>query len=118
MHVVIAAGVLLSKRNHCPLDSPLDNTPSASPLALMQPLGRGGYGMVYAAQKIDTGKLYAVKCMGERALARPAGAREVLNEDAESATACVVAERAPQSCSLPLSCSSTQALPLVSQTSA
>jgi hypothetical protein len=30
----------------------------------MQPLGRGGYGMVYAAQKLDTGKLYAVKCMG------------------------------------------------------
>jgi hypothetical protein len=29
-----------------------------------QALGRGGYGMVYAAQKTDTGKLYAVKCMG------------------------------------------------------
>lgn len=29
-----------------------------------QALGRGGYGMVYAAQKSDTGKLYAVKCMG------------------------------------------------------
>ncbi len=33
--------------------------------ACLQPLGRGGYGMVYAAQKQDTGKLYAVKCMGE-----------------------------------------------------
>lgn len=42
------------------------NTSSAASLAIMQPLGRGGYGMVYAAQKIDTGKLYAVKCMGER----------------------------------------------------
>lgn len=30
----------------------------------IKPLGRGGYGMVYAAQKLDTGKLYAVKCMG------------------------------------------------------
>lgn len=33
----------------------------------IKPLGRGGYGMVYAAQKLDTGKLYAVKCMGELA---------------------------------------------------
>jgi hypothetical protein len=30
-----------------------------------QPLGRGGYGMVFAAQKADSGKLYAIKCMGE-----------------------------------------------------
>jgi hypothetical protein len=30
----------------------------------LKALGRGGYGMVYAAQKIDTGKLYAIKCMG------------------------------------------------------
>ncbi len=30
----------------------------------VQPLGRGGYGMVHAVQKADSGKLYAVKCMG------------------------------------------------------
>jgi serine/threonine protein kinase len=52
---------------------------SAASLAVVQPLGRGGYGMVYAAQKIDTGKLYAVKCMGERALTDPGREGGVLN---------------------------------------
>ena len=46
----------------------------------MQPLGRGGYGMVHAAQKIDTGKLYAVKCMDKRMIKARHATRMIVNE--------------------------------------
>ena len=46
----------------------------------LKPLGRGGYGMVHAAQKIDTGKLYAVKCMDKRMIKARHATRMIVNE--------------------------------------
>jgi serine/threonine protein kinase len=50
--------------------------PAASP----QTLGRGGYGMVYAAQKLDSGKLYAVKSMDKRMIKARHATRMIVNE--------------------------------------
>jgi serine/threonine protein kinase len=46
----------------------------------IKPLGRGGYGMVYAAQKLDTGKLYAIKCMDKRMVKLKHATRMIVNE--------------------------------------
>jgi serine/threonine protein kinase len=46
----------------------------------LKPLGRGGYGMVHAAQKLDTGKLYAVKCMDKRMIKARHATRMIVNE--------------------------------------
>ena len=46
----------------------------------IKPLGRGGYGMVYAAQSSDTGKLYAVKCMDKRLIKSRHATRMIMNE--------------------------------------
>jgi hypothetical protein len=46
----------------------------------LRPLGRGGYGMVYAAQRIDTGKLYAIKRMDKRLIKARHATRMIVNE--------------------------------------
>ena len=45
-----------------------------------QPLGRGGYGMVFAAQMLDTGKVYAIKCMDKRMIKARHATRMIANE--------------------------------------
>lgn len=46
----------------------------------LRPLGRGGYGMVYAVQKRDTGKLYAMKCMDKRLVKSRHATRMIMAE--------------------------------------
>jgi hypothetical protein len=46
----------------------------------IKPLGRGGYGMVYAVQRVDTGKLYAIKRMDKRLIKARHATRMIVNE--------------------------------------
>ena len=46
----------------------------------LRPLGRGGYGMVYAVQRVDTGKLYAIKRMDKRLIKARHATRMIVNE--------------------------------------
>ncbi len=43
-------------------------------------LGRGGFGEVYAVQRRETGKMYAMKCMNKKRLISRGATRLALNE--------------------------------------
>lgn len=48
----------------------------------LRKLGRGGYGSVFAVRKVDTGRLYAIKCMDKRMIKMRRALRLVLTERA------------------------------------
>lgn len=48
--------------------------------SVLRIIGRGGFGEVYGCRKVDTGKMYAMKCLDKKRIKMKQGETLALNE--------------------------------------